>query len=662
MPATLTLLTPLQTQHGDSLAAPLWLRNAPEILFEQNPQAMCVVERKSFRIIAANFAASALYGYRRGEFLSLTLFDLCDVTEHERLFALNTGSSRRHENRGCWKHLRKDGGIFRVRAAWTSDLASRDAMLWTLEDRTPLDRAQAAALEAGRAFSGLVEHAPHGLCRFRLRNGAVEYANSIMLALSGFNGTNEAALYQPQALEKCFARPAEADAFIAAMKSPEAFHQNAQWRDAGPSLRSVSIYGYPMAADAVDRMIQFKDITAEQATAQTNEQRDKMESLGQVAATVAHDFNNILLVMRGYAEMLKRMLPPSSTEGRHAAALLAAADSAAEVTSELVGFTRKDEHIWEMLDLNQLARELAVSLFPTLPDGITGRLVLSDERLATGAERSQMQRMLLNLAANARDAMPGGGRLTIATCARAGSMAETRECCVEIRDTGTGMDEATRMRIFERFFTTKGAGRGTGLGLAFVESCMTQIGGRVEVESELGAGSCFRLVFVREALDVEATEIANDTEDADAPDETAPASEQRGLQILLVDDDEHIQSLVANVLKMLGYEVMIAGDATAALRVLNDPTQRIDLLLTDVTMPGTSGDVLAARVRQQLPLLPILLMSGRTEISQFVNDGFMMISKPFNISEIKKQVELALQTDVSPKLSQYVQKVRRFHL
>ncbi len=601
----------------------------PKILFEQHPQAMCIVERKSLRILAANCSATALYGYRRCELLDLTLFDLCDGTEHERLFALNGESARRNGNTGCWKHIRRNGDPFRVRAAWTN-LASRDEMLWTFEDQTQLELARAAALEAGLALSGLIEHAPHGLCRLRLRSQTLKHANQAMHALSGFNGANEAEMYQPQALEKCFVRPAEADIFAASTESSEPFHQHAQWRGVDGSLRIVKIYGYPMIAGAVDRMIQVEDITSEQAATESQEQRDKMESLGRVAATVAHDFNNILLVMRGYAEMLKRTLPASSPEGRHAAALLAAADSAAEVTSALVDFTRKDDHIRERLDLNELARELADSFFPTLADRIDGRLALSDERLIIVAERTQMQRMLLNLAANARDAMPGGGRLTIATRTRVGFTAGTKERCVEIRDTGTGMDEATRTRIFERFFTTKGAGRGTGLGLAFVESCMTQIGGRVEVESMLGAGSCFRLVFVSE----------DQVEVAEKP---AQSQEHPGARILLVDDDEHIQSLVASFLKMLGYQVVVAGDAETALQMLSDHSQQIELLLTDLTMPGTSGDVLAARVRERMPSLPILLMSGRTPTSVLAESDFRVMEKPFTISEIQKQVELALQ-------------------
>jgi PAS domain S-box-containing protein len=627
MRAALTVISRPEPQQSELLRAALMSTDLRGVMFEQNPQPMCIVDKKSLRIIAANESAAALYGYRRHELLTLTLFELCDSAEHERLFALHAGATQRHAHAGFWKQRRKGGDLLRVRAAWTSEFCSSDAMLWTFEDQTPIDRAREAAREAGVSLSILFEDALHGMCRFRLQSGTVEYANRVMLSICGLDAVNEARMYQRHALENCFVHPAEADSFAAAVTSPPAFHQRVQWRSHDSAVRIVRIYGYPMPADAADRMILVEDITEQHSHAQESEQRQKMESLGRIAATVAHDFNNILLVMRGYAEMMQRTLQPSSTEGRHAAALLAAADSAAEVTAALVGFTRKDEEPAGRLDLNELAREMAGSLFPTLPERITGRLALSHETLFIVAERSQMQRVLLNLAANARDAMPGGGRLTVATSLRFSGARE--ECCVEIQDSGTGMDDATRARIFERFFTTKPAGRGTGLGLAFVESYVTQLGGRVEVESQLGAGSCFRLVFAREEAETGVVEVQSQT--------------RRAATILLVDDDAQIRSLVQDFLKMLNYEVILADGAEAALKMLTERDQQIDLLLTDVTMPRMSGDVLAERVRAQMPSLPMLLMSGRTHVGQLEDAGFKVITKPFSINEIQKEIEQALQ-------------------
>jgi CheY-like chemotaxis protein len=191
------------------------------------------------------------------------------------------------------------------------------------------------------------------------------------------------------------------------------------------------------------------------------------------------------------------------------------------------------------------------------------------------------------------------------------------------------MDDATRARIFERFFTTKPAGRGTGLGLAFVESYVTQLGGRVEVESQLGAGSCFRLVFAREQAETGAVEVQ--------------LQSRRAATILLVDDDAQIRSLVEDFLKMLNYEVILADGAEAALRILSERDQQIDLLLTDVTMPGMSGEVLAERVRAQMPSLPVLLMSGRTHVRKLEESGFRVITKPFSINEMQDAIEQSLQ-------------------
>jgi len=300
----------------------------------------------------------------------------------------------------------------------------------------------------------------------------------------------------------------------------------------------------------------------------------------------------------------------------------------------LVGFSRREEDRPEPLDLNDVAREMAERFFPTLPERINGRLALSDEGVHIVARHSEMHRMLLNLAANARDAMPGGGQLTVATCVRRNSATGGIERCVEIADTGTGMDEATRAHIFERFFTTKSAGRGTGLGLAFVESCMTQVGGRVEVESSLGKGSCFRLVFASEG-----------THGALAA--KAPENERgRSATILLVDDDENIRSLVEQFLKMLDHTVVVAAGPADALRILNDGGQQIDLLMTDISMPEMSGEVLAERVREQSPSVGVLLMSGRSDVGSLRDAGFDVLLKPFNLSELQQQVEKALGQQV----------------
>ena len=633
VPPALAVISDGASAESELLCAALTATDARGALFVQNPQPMCVVDRKSLRIIVANQSAAEMYGYPRPELQTLTLFELCDTAEHERLFALHADATPRQAHAGFWKQRRKGGDLLQVRAAWTSEFCGKgDVMLWTFQDQTPIERARAAAHEAGVSLSNLLEDASHGMCRYRLESGTVEYANRVMLSICGLEGANEARMFEPRALENCFVHAAQADSFAAAATLSPAFHQQAQWRRHDGAVRTVHIYGYPVAADAADRMILVEDVTEQHSRAQESEQREKMESLGRIAATVAHDFNNILLVMRGYAEMMQRTLRPSSIEGRHAAALLAAADSAAEVTAALVGFTRKDEELAGRLDLNELAREMAGSLFPTLPERITGRLALSHEALFIVAERAQMQRVLLNLAANARDAMPGGGRLTVATSLRFSGGRE--ECCVEIRDTGTGMDDATRARIFERFFTTKPAGRGTGLGLAFVESYVTQLGGRVEVESQLGAGSCFRLVFAREEAETGVVEVQSQT--------------RRAATILLVDDDAQIRLLVQDFLKMLNYEVILADGAETALKILSEGDQRIDLLLTDVTMPGISGEVLAERVRAQMPSLPVLLMSGRTYVGKLEESGFRVVAKPFNIKEIQDAIEQSLQGHAGP--------------
>jgi len=517
-------------------------------LFEKNPQAMCVVDKKTFCIVEANHATAAMFGYRCKELAGLSLFELSDSAEHDRLLLLSDGVVSGRAYSGAWHLRRKDGGSLRVRAAWNLDFG-RGAMLWTFEDQTQLEAARAAAREAGELLATLFADSPQAICRYGLGARRVAEANRTMLEICGIASADERRIYEPLALEQCVVQGSSSDAFFRALNGTEMFEQEVPWQGYDGVVRTVKVRGYAMRSDAEERLLQIEDVTAERATAQANEQREKMEALGRVAATVAHDFNNILLVMRGYAEMLQRALPVSSVEGRHAAALLAAADSAAETTAALVGYSRKEEELPEPLDLNDVAREMADRFFPTLPERINGRLALSHEDVRVVARHSEMQRMLLNLAANARDAMPGGGQLTVATSVRRNSATGRIERCVEVSDTGTGMDAATKAHIFERFFTTKAAGRGTGLGLAFVESCMTQVGGRVEVESSLGKGSSFRLVFAVEAPH------------GNSGFETPKSDGVKGATILLVDDDEHIRCLVAQFLTMLHHNVVIAAGA-----------------------------------------------------------------------------------------------------
>lgn len=377
-------------------------------LFEKNPQAMCLVDSAAFRIIEANNAAAAMFGYRRRELSGLPFVGLFELREHDRLLSLGAADAGDRIYSGVWNQRRKDGSSLKARVAWNPGFGV-GTMLWTFEDQTQLEAARDAAREAGVLLAALFADSPQGICRYRLQARRVAEANLAMLEICGVVSPGEERIYEPFALEQCFLQGSASEIFACALNERPAFEQEAQWHGFDGIVRVVKIRGFAMREDAEERLLQIEDITAERAQSQADEQRDKMESLGRVAATVAHDFNNILLVMRGYAEMLQRALPTSSAEGRHAAALLAAADSAAETTAALVGFSRKEEDLPEPLDLNEMARELTDRFFPTLPERICGRLALSDGGVKVIAKRSEMQRMLLNLAANARDAMPGGG-------------------------------------------------------------------------------------------------------------------------------------------------------------------------------------------------------------------------------------------------------------
>jgi two-component system cell cycle sensor histidine kinase/response regulator CckA len=354
----------------------------------------------------------------------------------------------------------------------------------------------------------------------------------------------------------------------------------------------------------------LRDITERRELEERLRQSQKMEAIGQLAGGVAHDFNNLLTVISGYAHMARRHVGvgPGSPE---LAEIVHAADRAAELTRQLLAFARQQVLAPAPLDLNEIARGLVPML---------GRLIGEDVRIAmlagpglprVLADRAQVEQVIINLAINARDAMPEGGTLSIETSA--GVLDEF--VCLSVTDTGTGIEPAVRERIFEPFFTTKEVGVGTGLGLATVHGIVTQSGGHVRVSSEPGHGSTFSVHLPAVAGAVEAP--------GGAP---APVAAERlaGTEtILLCEDDESVRRLAVLILAAEGYTVISCASPGEALAAVASREGAIDALITDIVMPEMSGVELARRVG-----LPALFVSGYSE--QRVEPSTPLLEKPFD--------------------------------
>jgi PAS domain S-box-containing protein len=378
-------------------------------------------------------------------------------------------------------------------------------------------------------------------------------------------------------------------------------------------------------------------------------QAQKMEAIGRLAGGVAHDFNNILTAIQSYSEILADDLGTGHASLGDVHEIQAAASRAASLTRQLLTFSRKQNPCLEVIDLNETVRETERMLRRVIGEDIELRSELAGDLARVSADASQMAQVLLNLAVNARDAMPNGGRLGITTRnvevhhtqSHAPGLSPGGYVCLTVRDTGTGMDPITQSRIFEPFFTTKEAGKGTGLGLSMVYSFVQQSGGTIEVESQPGAGTCFTIWLPRH------TSLRAWHPDPVAPRPAAPI----GATIMLVEDDTMVRTIARRTLTRGGYTVLEAGSGRAAMELAARTAGSIDLVIVDTVLPGISGTEFATAFRQLRPDARILMMSGYTEEAAnrvlLRDTGDAFLDKPFSSHGLLDAVARTFQQAVS---------------
>jgi len=360
-------------------------------------------------------------------------------------------------------------------------------------------------------------------------------------------------------------------------------------------------------------------------------QSQKMEALGQLAGGVAHDFNNLLTVIAGHTDMLlsgKRDVPARKDLEQ----IRVASDRAASLTRQLLAFSRQSVLEPKVISLNSVVAETETMLRPTMGEGINLIVRASPDLHSVKADPDQMARVLLNIAINARDAMPNGGTLVIETR----NVTERDEIVLAMTDTGCGMSADTKAHLFEPFFTTKGHGKGTGLGLAVVDGIVKQSGGRIDVRSEPGAGTTFEIYLP-----------AIDHVVARAPVRSEARSPALGTEtVLLVEDEAAVREMTQEALRRRGYRVLPAASGAQALQIAHDNHGQISLVLTDVVMPGMSGPQLVERLRAEYPQLAALFMSGYTSdavLRHGVETGEAdFLQKPFSTSALAAKIRQVL--------------------
>jgi two-component system cell cycle sensor histidine kinase/response regulator CckA len=383
------------------------------------------------------------------------------------------------------------------------------------------------------------------------------------------------------------------------------------------------------------------DVTDRRRLEERLVQAEKMEAIGRLAGGVAHDFNNLLTVITGYAEML--LARPEATGREQLAEIAHAAAQASSLTRQLLAFSRRQVLHPRLVDLNEIVAGMEPMVRRLIGDDVSVAVRLGPNLAAVEADRAQLERVILNLAANARDAMPGGGRLTIETAnveldpeyvESRGDGTPGANVVLAVSDTGAGMSEEVQRHLFEPFFTTKEPGAGTGLGLATVFGVVKQSGGSIYVYSEEGRGTTFKVYLP--AARAQPAEPALDGAE--------PAAERGSETIMVVEDDESVRELVRLMLESRGYRVLAAAGAEEATRLC--AAQPVDLLLTDVVMPEVNGRMLAERLAEISPSMRILYMSGYSDEAVYrhgeISPNAAFIEKPFTERALTRKVREVL--------------------
>jgi len=500
-------------------------------------------------------------------------------------------------------------------------------------------------------FRSLVMNAPYGICRCNTL-GILQDANPAMVAMFGYTsaadltGRHLGSLY---ADAQQWFRTAD---YFRARKEFNNLTTECVRKDGAAIVARISGRSIPNGKNGSTFEIFMEDVTETRTLELQLRHAQKMEAIGRLAGGIAHDFNNLLMVISGYVEFLLERLGPDPQLRGPAQEISNATQRATSLTRQLLAFSRKQLLAPKLLDLNELVAENLKMLTRMIGEDIDLVMVPGPTLGAVRADPGQIDQVIMNLAVNARDAMPQGGKLTIETAnvtldenfARTHAPLTPGDyIMLAISDTGIGMDNETQTRIFEPFFTTKGL-KGTGLGLSTVYGIVKQSGGFIFVDSKPQRGTAFRVYFPR----------ADGREDAAAAQESLglPRADRGQETILLVEDEAILRRLARQYLETQGYKILEAEDGAAALQIVDGYKGTIDLLLSDVIMPGMNGRELAARVIKLLPDVRVLYMSGYAEnavgMDGTLDAGINLLQKPFSLPVLKDRVREVLDSEPIP--------------
>jgi len=615
------------------------------LLFESNPQPMWVYDLETLAFLAVNGAAVQHYGYSREEFLAMTVKDIRPPEEVPALLELLARPVSGLEKAGKWKHRKRDGGVINVEiTSHQLTFAGRRAELVLGNDVTERTKAEAALRAAEEKYRGIFENAVEGIFQ-STPEGQWISANPALAHMLGYESPQELMASVTDIERQLYV---EADSRVEYRRQLEEHGivrgGVTQFRRKDGSSLWVSVSARAVR-DESGALVSYEgsveDITERKRLEEQLRQSQKMEAVGQLAGGVAHDFNNLLTAITGYSDLTLRRLRAEDPLRRNVEEIKRAGDRAASLTRQLLAFSRKQVLQPKVLDLNAVVSDMEKMLRRLIGEDVELRTALDSELGSVKADPGQIEQVIMNLAVNARDAMPHGGNLIIETenvylnegyATSHIAVKPGAYVMLAVSDTGCGMSEETQSRIFEPFFTTKEVGKGTGLGLSTVYGIVKQSGGNVWVYSEAGEGTVFKIYLPR------VDEAAQDYKPDHGGEESLDGTEI----VLLAEDDERVRGLVRAVLEGYGYRVLEAEGGSAALSVSERHEGPIHLLLTDVVMPKMSGRELANHLARSRPGMKVLYMSGYTDESivhhGVLDAGTPFIQKPFEPEALARKV------------------------
>ena len=617
--------------------------NSIEGIFQSTPEG---------RFLAANPALAGILGYDSPEDLIKMVTDIGrQIYVHPQERARSNEIA--NENGGLIQHFELEAYRKDQQKIWVSlnrrsiNDENGESLYWegSVEDITERKRAENALRESEERYRDLVENA-HDIIYSHDLEGNYTSINKAGEAITGYTVA--------EALQMSLKDTVEAEDYVKVLEmmkrklageSVTAYEIEIIAKDGRHIPLEVNTKYVYQNGVAVGVQGIARDVTERRNLEEQLRQSQKMEAIGQLAGGVAHDFNNLLTAINGYSSLALQRVDDDSSIKPYLEEVKKAGDRAANLTRQLLAFGRKQILQPLALDLNSVVSDMNKMLRRLIGEDIALTAKLAPDLRKIKADPGQVEQVLINLVVNARDAMPTGGSLTIETAnvhldrdyaSRHVGIQPGRFVMLAVSDTGSGMDETTRARIFEPFFTTKEKGKGTGLGLSTVYGIVQQSGGSIWVYSEPNQGTSFKVYL---------PELQNDAS-ANVVESTIDVIETGSETILLVEDEEVVRGLTTNILEGAGYHVIAAGGGAEAAKLCADRNAPIDLLLTDVVMPRTSGKEVADQLTKMQPGLKVLFMSGYTD-EAIVHHGVLdanveFIQKPFTPVALSRKIREVL--------------------